>query len=122
MAAQKCSRVSCQIPSTTALSLSEGKFAMSFVIAGTEQLAAAASTSPFQTVIDDVLGVVNAPTNFLLGRPLIGDGTNGVAGTGQAGGDGGILWGNGGMGGSGTPGQSGGRGGNAGLFGDGGVG
>src|SRR3954463_14826793 len=168
MAAQKCSRVSCQIPSTTALSLSEGKFAMSFVIAGTEQIAAAAadvssieavitrvnvatalpttellvaandevsaaiaelfsnygrayqsvsaqvaqaqtqfaqllstaetsyssaeaaigaslrgsaaaSTSPFQTVIDDILGVVNAPTNFLLGRPLIGDGTNGVA-------------------------------------------
>ena len=49
--------------------------------------------------------MVNAPTNFLLGCPLVGDGTNGVAGTGQAGGDGGILWGNGGMGGSGTPGQ-----------------
>ena len=83
---------------------------------------AAASTSPLQPVIDEILGVVNAPTNFLLGRPLIGDGFNGVDGTGQDGGDGGILWGNGGMGGSGTPGGFGGRGGNAGLFGDGGVG
>lgn len=68
------------------------------------------------------LDVINGPTNFFLGRPLIGDGYNGVNGTGQAGGDGGILWGNGGRGGSGTPGQAGGRGGNAGFFGNGGAG
>jgi hypothetical protein len=33
----------------------------------------------FQTVQQDVLGVVNAPTEFLVGRPLIGNGTNGTA-------------------------------------------
>ncbi|MBX9639930.1 MAG: alkaline phosphatase family protein, partial [Mycobacteriaceae bacterium] len=56
-------------------------------------------------------------------RPLIGDGYNGTPGTGQAGGDGGIVWGNGGAGGSaGLMGQTGGRGGNAGLIGNGGVG
>jgi PPE-repeat protein len=54
-------------------------------------------------VQQDVLGVINAPTNLLLGRPLIGNGTNGAAGTGQPGGAGGILWGNGGTGGSGGP-------------------
>ncbi|WP_257703433.1 PE family protein, partial [Mycobacterium tuberculosis] len=56
-----------------------------------------------------VLGAVNAPTQTLLGRPLIGDGANG--GPGQNGGDGGLLYGNGGNGGSSsTPGQPGGRG------------
>jgi PPE-repeat protein len=70
----------------------------------------------------DVLTVVNAPTEFLMGRPLIGPGTNGAAGTGQAGGPGGILWGNGGRGGSGAAGQAGGPGGPAGLIGNGGVG
>ncbi|MDD4867165.1 MAG: PecA family PE domain-processing aspartic protease [Mycobacterium sp.] len=69
-----------------------------------------------------VMSVINAPTNTLLGRPLIGNGTNGAAGTGQAGGPGGILWGNGGNGGSGTGAQTGGPGGAAGLFGDGGRG
>lgn len=85
---------------------------------GAYAAAEAASAGPLQPVLD----VINAPTNFLLGRPLIGDGTNGVAGTGQAGGDGGILWGNGGTGGSGGAGQAGGRGGNAGLIGNGGTG
>ncbi len=66
-----------------------------------------------------VLGVINAPTQTLVGRPLIGDGTHGAPGTGQNGGAGGILWGNGGNGGSGAPGQPGGRGGDAGLFGHG---
>ncbi|EFP39496.1 putative PE family protein, partial [Mycobacterium tuberculosis SUMu008] len=56
-----------------------------------------------------VLGVINAPTQTLVGRPLIGDGTHGAPGTGQNGGAGGILWGNGGNGGSGAPGQPGGR-------------
>ncbi|AMC67662.1 PE-PGRS family protein PE_PGRS16 [Mycobacterium tuberculosis] len=50
-----------------------------------------------------VLGVINAPTQTLVGRPLIGDGTHGAPGTGQNGGAGGILWGNGGNGGSGLP-------------------
>lgn len=84
--------------------------------------AEAANVNPLQTLADDVLDVINAPTNLLLGRPLIGNGTNGTPGTGQAGGDGGILWGNGGTGGSGGLGANGGRGGNAGLFGSGGVG
>ncbi|OSC40512.1 PE-PGRS family protein [Mycobacterium decipiens] len=85
-------------------------------------VAEAANVNLLQPFAEDVLGVINAPTNFLLGRPLIGDGVNGVPGTGQAGGDGGILWGNGGTGGSGGPGQMGGRGGNAGLIGNGGLG
>ncbi len=89
---------------------------------GAYAVAEAASADPLNVVVADVLGAINAPTNFLLGRPLIGDGVNGTPGTGQAGGDGGILWGNGGRGGSGGPGQRGGRGGDAGLIGSGGVG
>ncbi|WP_191499176.1 PE domain-containing protein [Mycobacterium simulans] len=89
---------------------------------GAYAAAEAANATPLQPLVDNILGVINAPTNFLLGRPLIGNGTNGIPGTGQAGGDGGILWGNGGTGGSGGFGQSGGRGGNAGLIGNGGVG
>src|ERR1700757_3539992 len=46
---------------------------------------------PLETVVQDVLDVINAPTNLLLGRPLIGPGTNGAPGTGQKGGPGGIL-------------------------------
>ena len=69
-----------------------------------------------------LLALLNAPTETLLGRPLIGDGTDGAAGTGQNGGAGGILIGNGGNGGSGAAGQTGGRGGDAGLFGNGGTG
>ncbi|OBJ57422.1 PE domain-containing protein [Mycobacterium sp. 1423905.2] len=90
---------------------------------GAYAAAEAVNAGPLQTIADQVLGVINAPTNLLLGRPLIGDGYNGTPGTGQAGGDGGILWGNGGAGGSaGLLGQTGGRGGNAGLIGNGGVG
>ncbi|WP_204806979.1 PE domain-containing protein [Mycobacterium riyadhense] len=89
---------------------------------GAYAAAEAANATPLQILVDNVLGVINAPTNFLLGRPLIGNGTNGIPGTGQAGGDGGILWGNGGTGGSGGFGQRGGPGGNAGLIGNGGVG
>jgi hypothetical protein len=80
------------------------------------------NASPLQTLGQDVLGVVNAPTEALLGRPLIGNGANGAPGTGQAGGPGGILFGNGGAGGSGAPGQAGGAGGAAGLIGNGGAG
>ncbi len=65
---------------------------------------------------------MNAPTQTLLGRPLVGDGADGASGpVGQPGGDGGILWGNGGNGGDSTsPGVAGGAGGSAGLIGNGG--
>src|SRR5215475_13147907 len=48
----------------------------------------ATNASPLQALEQDVLGVINAPTEALLGRPLIGNGANGAAGTGQAGGAG----------------------------------
>lgn len=67
-----------------------------------------------------VLGAVNAPTQTLLGRPLIGDGAHGTA-PGQPGGAGGLLFGNGGNGAAGAVGQVGGAGGAAGLFGIGGA-
>ena len=38
--------------------------------------AEAASASPLQTFEQDVLGAINAPTEALLGRPLIGNGAN----------------------------------------------
>lgn len=84
--------------------------------------AEAANAAPLQSVEQGVLSAINAPFNALLGRPLIGNGRNGAPGTGQAGGPGGILWGNGGDGGSGAAGQNGGAGGPAGLFGQGGTG
>ena len=62
-----------------------------------------------------MLNAVNKPTEALVGRPLIGNGTNGAPG--QNGGDGGILIGNGGNGGAGTATQAGGNGGDAGLWG-----
>lgn len=84
----------------------------------------------------NLLNAVNAPTQTLLGRPLVGDGADGASGpVGQPGGDGGIgaggaggfgavLFGNGGAGGSGAPGGigAGGNGGNALLVGNGGNG
>ncbi|SOJ53310.1 PE-PGRS family protein PE_PGRS16 [Mycobacterium simulans] len=57
-----------------------------------------ANASPLQAVEQAVLDAINAPTQMLLGRPLIGDGAHGASGTGQAGGAGGLLWGNGGSG------------------------
>lgn len=75
--------------------------------AGAYGSAEAANASPLQ----QALNVINAPTQTLLGRPLIGNGTNGAPGTGQAGGPGGLLYGNGGNGGSGGVGQAGGAGG-----------
>ncbi|WP_415624171.1 PE family protein, partial [Mycobacterium intermedium] len=84
--------------------------------AGAHAYAGAEATSIEQLV----LGVINAPTRFLLGRPLIGDGAAGAPG--QRGGDGGLLWGNGGAGGAGLAGQDGGAGGSAGLIGSGGAG
>lgn len=80
--------------------------------AGAYGSAEAANASPLQ----QALNVINAPTQTLLGRPLIGNGTNGAPGTGQAGGPGGLLYGNGGNGGDG------GAGGAPGLGGAGGAG
>ncbi|WP_156763750.1 PE family protein, partial [Mycobacterium sp. 852002-50816_SCH5313054-b] len=88
-------------------------------------LAEAANASPLQTLEQDLLGAVNAPTQALLGRPLIGNGANGttVAGMGQPGGPGGLLYGDGGNGGPSTlAGVPGGAGGAGGLFGNGGAG
>ncbi|SPM30288.1 Mycobacterium terramassiliense ORFan [Mycobacterium terramassiliense] len=85
--------------------------------AGTYAATEAANASPLQAIEQQLLNVVNAPTQALVGRPLIGNGANGQPGTGQNGGNGGILFGNGGGGGSGAAGQNGGNGGAAGLFG-----
>ncbi|WP_415823672.1 PE family protein, partial [Mycobacterium basiliense] len=63
--------------------------------AGAYASAEAANASPMQTVLDGV----NGQTMAIFGRPLIGDGANGAPG--QAGGDGGLLFGNGGNGGGG---------------------
>ena len=106
-----------------ALSAQAGAFHQQFVQAlslgaGSYQAAEAASVSPLQTV----LGVINAPTELLLGRPLLGNGVNGTAASpnGQAGG---LLFGNGGTGFSETAsGVAGGAGGAAGLLGNGGAG
>ncbi|MCV7075677.1 PE family protein, partial [Mycobacterium szulgai] len=81
--------------------------------AGAYASAEAAAASPLQPILD----LVNAPTQALLGRPLIGNGTSGAAGTGANGGDGGILIGNGGAGGSGAVGPTGGAGGRGGAAG-----
>ena len=59
--------------------------------------AEAANISPLQTLQQGVLGVINAPTEAVLGRPLIGDGANGTAAN-PNGGAGGLLYGNGGNG------------------------
>jgi hypothetical protein len=94
--------------------------------AGAYAATEAANADPLQTLEQDVLGVINAPTNTVLGRPLIGNGANGTTtaqGVGTPGGAGGILWGNGGNGGNSTAtGAPGGAGGPAGLIGTGGTG
>jgi hypothetical protein len=90
--------------------------------AGAYALSEAANASPLQTLEQDVLGLVNAPTEALLGRSLIGNGVNGTA-TNPNGGAGGLLYGNGGIGFSQTgSGVAGGAGGAAGLIGNGGAG
>lgn len=94
--------------------------------AGAYAATEAANANPLQTLEDDVLGVINAPTNILLGRPLIGhgaDGTTTAQGIGTPGGPGGILIGSGGNGGDSiAAGVPGGAGGPAGLIGTGGTG
>jgi hypothetical protein len=83
--------------------------------------AEAANASILQTLQEQLLRVVNAPTELLLGRPLIGDGVDASVAGGR-GGDGGLLFGNGGRGAAGASGQPGGAGGDAGLLGNGGAG
>ncbi|MGV0519620.1 PE family protein, partial [Mycobacterium kansasii] len=91
--------------------------------AGAYAHAEAANASPLQTLEQDVFGAINAPTQALLGRPLIGDGAAGTA-TNPNGQDGGLLFGNGGAGYSQPAGSglAGGNGGSAGLIGNGGIG
>ncbi len=62
--------------------------------AGAAQYASAeaANSSPLQIVGQTALDAINSPVQTLTGRPLIGNGANGVAGTGQNGGDGGWLF------------------------------
>ncbi|MGV7852736.1 PE family protein, partial [Mycobacterium kansasii] len=61
------------------------------------------------TPLSGLLNLINAPTQTLLARPLIGDGADGLPG--QPGAPGGLLYGNGGNGGAGLPGMAGGHGG-----------
>src|SRR6185437_3893283 len=85
-----------------------------------------ASAAPLASVQQELLSVINAPTEALLGRALIGNGGGGGAGgtgaNGGAGGAGGWLLGNGGHGGAAGTGAQGGVGGSAGLLGKGGTG
>lgn len=74
--------------------------------AGAAQYASAeaANSSPLQIVGQTALDAINSPVQTLTGRPLIGNGANGVAGTGQNGGttaDGALEGGTGGIGGTG---------------------
>jgi hypothetical protein len=109
------------------LSTQAGAFHQRFVQAlksgaGAYASAEAANASPLQMLEQDALGVINAPTEALVGRPLIGNGENGTVAN-PNGGAGGLLYGNGGNGFSQTtPGLTGGAGGNAGLIGNGGTG
>jgi PE family len=57
--------------------------------ASAEAANAAAAANPWQMVQQDLLNAINTPTELLLQRPLIGNGTNGLPGTGQDGGAGG---------------------------------
>ncbi|WP_079095987.1 PE family protein, partial [Mycobacterium tuberculosis] len=100
-----------------ALSVQVAAFHEQFVQALTAAAGRYASTEA--AVERSLLGAVNAPTEALLGRPLIGNGADGTA-PGQPGAAGGLLFGNGGNGAAGGFGQTGGSGGAAGLIGNGG--
>ncbi|MEK0480181.1 PE family protein, partial [Mycobacterium ulcerans] len=99
------------------------RFVSALSNAGSAYAAAeAAAASPLATVQEDLLAVINAPTQALLGRPLIGNGADGTAAN-PNGGAGGLLYGNGGNGYSSTTAEvAGGNGGAAGLIGNGGAG
>ncbi|ORW89197.1 hypothetical protein AWB92_21500 [Mycobacterium sp. IEC1808] len=90
--------------------------------AAAEAVAASGLAAAQQDVEQEVLAAINAPTELLLGRPLIGNGADGTAAS-PNGRPGGLLFGNGGTGYSATaPGVAGGTGGAAGLVGSGGAG
>ncbi|GFG91805.1 hypothetical protein MBOU_38470 [Mycobacterium bourgelatii] len=78
------------------------------LVAGAESYAAAeaANVSPLQAAAQGVQAAINGPVQALTGRPLFGNGADGAAGTGQNGGAGGWLFGNGGAGGSGRRGKT----------------
>jgi hypothetical protein len=81
-----------------------------------------ATDTAITTALQPVIDVINAPTELLLGRGLIGNGKNGTAAS-PNGGAGGLLIGNGGNGYSQTTtGVGGGAGGEAGMIGIGGAG
>lgn len=65
--------------------------------AASYQTAEATGASLVQTATQGVLGVINAPTEFMFGRSLIGDGADGTAAS-PIGEPGGILYGDGGNG------------------------
>ncbi|MEK0949312.1 PE family protein, partial [Mycobacterium ulcerans] len=94
------------------------------LLLGLDGFNAPASTSPLHTFQQQALGAVNAPVQTLTGRPLIGNGTPGAAGSGAAGTAGGWVFGDGGADGSGamSTGADGGAGGAAGMWGTGGSG
>ncbi|MHA7651688.1 PecA family PE domain-processing aspartic protease [Mycobacterium sp. ML4] len=95
-------------------------FQQQFVsLLGTSAGSYASAEATAASVLDPVLSVINAPTQLLLGRPLIGDGAPGTAAS-PNGGAGGLLYGSGGNGYSSPTG--GGAGGPAGLIGNGGTG
>ncbi|WP_082658711.1 PE family protein, partial [Mycobacterium gordonae] len=78
---------------STQVAAFHGQFVQS-LNAGARAFAAAeaANTAPLQALEQDVLALINAPTNALLGRPLIGNGIDGITdaeGVGTAGGAGG---------------------------------
>ncbi len=87
-----------QIVSTQAAHL-HAEFVHSLTRAGAGYAAAdAVNASPLQTLQQNVLAAINAPSQALTARPLFGDGADGAPGTGQNGGDGGWLLGDGGAG------------------------
>lgn len=83
-----------QMVSTRAAHL-HAEFVHSLTRAGAAYAAAeAVNASPLQTLEQNVLAAINAPSQALTARPLFGDGADGAPGTGQNGGDGGWLIGN----------------------------
>ncbi|WP_372511647.1 PE family protein, partial [Mycobacterium gordonae] len=61
--------------------------------AGAYAGAEAVNVATLQRAGQELLRLINAPTVALVGRPLIGDGADGAAGSGQNGAAGGLLWG-----------------------------
>ena len=80
------------------------QFVQALSEAGSAYAAAeAANASPLDAAVQGAQSLaVFSPVKDLTGRPLVGNGANGAPGTGENGGPGGILIGNGGAGGSGA--------------------